>query len=360
MDDKKMFQAKVHSWVKKAAVFCTATFATAAHADLIPNQQLSTITGFDVLKIKPDSPPVKKRTTPMKTPDEIMQEAVFFIDLNTSLIFGHDLDPDDFTAEVDPASLLKLATATVVNEYLKKKRNLNGDPLDLDTKLETFKINKGKHKGTYYVPSTYNVEDGLKYAIRQSHNTMASGLGATIAGSPQKFRVLLNQKLEQWGLYDTYAINATGLPGRDHKDAFYPQNKGVSNVTTYQDLARMLIKFHHSFDGHEKYSSLDVKNISNGEAAAATNPIFKKSKWKKIAGEFNMRSKTGYTNAAGYSLASIVEVRGRDVGIIVYGAETREESGKQTINALKDVQQFYDSIQNASSQPATNIASAAP
>lgn len=173
------------------------------------------------------------------------------------------------------ASLTKIWTALVVLE--------NSDLKD--------EVTISRQAATVEGSSIY-LEEGASYSIdyllhglmMQSGNDAATALAEHVGGSVEGFVYLMNEKADFYGLKQTYFTNPTGLHHEKHMSSAY-------------DTAKML---------QIAMQNADFKKI------ASTKQYSSKSNWKNkhrlLHGNSGaVAGKTGYTKAAGRTLATFFE-----------------------------------------------------
>jgi len=179
----------------------------------------------------------------------------------------------------DPASLTKLMTAYVVfNE-------LASGNLALDEKVRISE-RAWRTKGSQMfleVGEQVSVENLLKGVIIQSGNDASQALAEHVAGSESTFAEVMNQYAKQLGMDNTNYVNATGLPVENH----------YSSARDTAILARSLIR---NFPEYYDYYSQKSFSWAGIEQDNRNELLWRNPDVDGL--------KTGYTESAGYCLAS--------------------------------------------------------
>lgn len=127
-------------------------------------------------------------------------------------------------------------------------------------------------------------------------------LAIEAAGSEEAFAGLMNQKAQELGLTQTHFTNCTGL----HHEEQYSTPKEIALIlqAALEDKT-----FREVFTTHNY--SVKPTNV-HPEGFTFWSSMFKNMQAENVIGGEIMGGKTGYTNAAGYCLASMAEVEGRE------------------------------------------------
>ena len=114
--------------------------------------------------------------------------------------------------KIPPASTVKLVTAMVVL-----------DNLSLDTKVkiskhaaQTLSVGPALYRG-----EVYTVKDLLYLMLMKSSNQATVALAGAVAGSEDRFAILMNKKVESLGLKESHFVTASGLPAPDQYTTSY-------------------------------------------------------------------------------------------------------------------------------------------
>ncbi len=214
--------------------------------------------------------------------------------------------------KIPPASTVKLITAMVVL-----------DNLSLDTKVkiskhaaQTLSVGPCLYKG-----EVYTVKDLLYLMLMKSSNQAAVALAEAVAGSEDRFAILMNKKAESLGLKESHFVTASGLPAPDQYTTSYELAVILHEAMKYPLIRKIIhtpVKIITSASGR----TLIIRN---------TNKLLKiKALRDEILG-----GKTGYTRASRHCLVNAVKVDGRLIISAVMGAPSRQDLWVDTLKLIK-------------------------
>ena len=242
-------------------------------------------------------------------PHVISARAALLMDMKS----GQKIYAKDIGRKILPASTTKVLTAILVLEKL-----------DLDAYVAI------SPKAAAVLPSKIYAEVGDKYRVRDllyaallnSANDAAIALAEAVAGSEDKFVVLMNQRAAQIGAHTTLFANAHGLPDDN------PQ------YSTAYDMAIILREAMKKPFFREAMESKFKKIVSqNGKISLLRSHnkcLFKG--WKQ-----NVYGKTGYTNAARACFVGYV-TKGENMFIVaVFGCSERWDDIKAIVERFAGV-----------------------
>jgi D-alanyl-D-alanine carboxypeptidase (penicillin-binding protein 5/6) len=196
-----------------------------------------------------------------------------------------------------PASITKMMTAYLAFTEL----NENNISLSEDVLVSKKAWKTGGSKMFIEVGKKIKLKDILQGVITVSGNDASVALAEHISGDENTFAIYMNQMAKNIGLMNTNYTNATGLPN----DSLY---------TTAEDIALLSRSLISNFpDLYKLYSTKSFK----------FNDIKQYSRNKLLFIDDNVDGiKTGFTNAAGYCLASSAKRDNRRLITVVMGAPT--------------------------------------
>ena len=196
-----------------------------------------------------------------------------------------------------PASITKMMTAYLAFTEL----NENNISLSEDVLVSKKAWKTGGSKMFIEVGKKIKLKDILQGVITVSGNDASVALAEHISGDENTFAIYMNQMAKNIGLVNTNYTNATGLPN----DSLY---------TTAEDIALLSRSLISNFPGlYKLYSTKSFK----------FNDIKQYSRNKLLFIDDNVDGiKTGFTNAAGYCLASSAKRGNRRLIAVVMGAPT--------------------------------------
>jgi D-alanyl-D-alanine carboxypeptidase (penicillin-binding protein 5/6) len=205
-----------------------------------------------------------------------------------------------------PASMTKLMTFAVLHDKIKS------GALALDTPV-TVTAADSRIGGTQVwlkEKEVFPVEELIYAMMIQSANDAAYALARTAAGSVEAFVELMNAKARELGLAHTTFRTPHGLPPASRRAA-------EGDLTTPRDFA-LLSRHLLLHTDVLKYTSVKTRNF--GPPVRATPVVMNNHNHLlgKIAGVDGL--KTGFTNGAGFCLATTAERNGRRVIVVVMGS----------------------------------------
>ena len=231
--------------------------------------------------------------SPIPPAPNLNAKAYVLMDFDSGMILASS--NKDLT--LPPASITKMMTAYIAFTELKEKNvSLNEEVLVSKKAWKT-----GGSKMFIEVGKQIKFKDILQGVITVSGNDASVALAEHISGDENTFTIYMNQIAKNIGLINTNYTNATGLPN----DSLY---------TTAEDIALLSRSLISNFpDLYKLYSTKSFK----------FNDIKQYSRNKLLFIDDNVDGiKTGFTNAAGYCLASSAKRGGRRLIAVVMGAPT--------------------------------------
>lgn len=267
-------------------------------------------------KPSPDpSPVIETKPTSSIVTDKLNSPNAILMDLKDDTI----LMEKNAEEKIFPASLTKIMTAIVAIEHLtdlKEEIVLNNNMFqelyEADASMAGFKPGE-----------LVNATDLLYGALLPSGAESCIGLAIQIAESESEFVVLMNQKAEELGMFNTHFENTTGLHEENH-------------YTTVKDLAILLNyalqndTFREIFTS-PRHSTQPTDQHPDGMMFYST--MFKKLKLSNQTitdGEI-LGGKTGYTDEAGLCLASLARVGDQEYILITAGAKGDHDTEQYNI-----------------------------
>jgi D-alanyl-D-alanine carboxypeptidase (penicillin-binding protein 5/6) len=217
---------------------------------------------------------------------------------------GKTLFAENAEAKVYPASVLKLMDLYVILDRIEQGK------LKLDEMVQvTPEASKTGGSQVYLDPKEqFPVEDLIYALMVQSANDAAVALATHIAGSKEGFVALMNQKAQELGMKSSSFHSVHGLP---------PSEGQLPDVTTARDLAllcRELAKRPEAL----KYTGTASKGFREDK--------FMMHNHNKLLGQVAGCDgfKTGYYQAAGFSIAATAKKGGVRIIALVLGSKDRK------------------------------------
>jgi D-alanyl-D-alanine carboxypeptidase (penicillin-binding protein 5/6) len=235
--------------------------------------------------------------------DDLSQDpymSALVIDADT----GKILFDDHAGTVVYPASILKLMDLLVILEQLEQGR------VRLDEMVQVTKEASQMGGSQVYLDSReqFSVEDLLYALAVQSANDAAVTLAIHVAGSTEGFIALMNKRAEELGMKDTQFYSVHGLP---------PSKGQKPDQTTARDLSilsRELVKRPEIFE----YTGTKERPFRDGKFIMRNH--------NHLLGVVDGCDgfKTGYFQAAGFSIVATAKRGGVRIIAIVMGSKDRK------------------------------------
>ena len=251
--------------------------------------------------------------SPIPPAPNLNAKAYVLMDFDSGMILASS--NKDLT--LPPASITKMMTAYIAFTELKEKNvSLNEDVLVSKKAWKT-----GGSKMFIEVGKQIKFKDILQGVITVSGNDASVALAEHISGDENTFAIYMNQVAKNIGLTNTNYTNATGLPN----DSLY---------TTAEDIAVLSRSLISNFpDLYKLYSTKSFK----------FNDIKQYSRNKLLFIDDNVDGiKTGFTNAAGYCLASSAKRGDRRLVAVVMGAPTPDDRIQSSRTLLEYGFRFFE------------------
>ncbi len=229
----------------------------------------------------------------------LLAQPVFAADIAVDLSTGTILTASEADALRRPASLAKLMTAFVAFEALASEEITE----DKRVSVSAFAARTPPVKLRMRAGSKIEFAEVLGAAVVGSKNDAAVVVAEAIAGSEAAFVERMNVAASRLGMSNTRFANATGLPAPGQQ-------------TTARDMALLSQALLAQFPRRsELLSRRSVTAL--GRRVSTTNPLF-----GRVKGAEGL--KTGFTCAAGYSVAALVERNGRRIIAVTLGHPSKK------------------------------------
>jgi D-alanyl-D-alanine carboxypeptidase (penicillin-binding protein 5/6) len=215
------------------------------------------------------------------------------------------------TKRLPIASVCKVMTATLCFEAL------DSGKISIDQKIIASENSASMGGSQVFLAKgcEYSVDQLLKSVIVCSANDSCVALAETIGGSEENFVTLMNKKATSLGCSDTLFSNCTGLP----KETQYSSAKDVAIM-----FANLL-----KYDAYFNYSNIWLEDFMHPD-----NRVTSMTNTNKLLKRYSYcdGGKTGFTNEAGFCLASTaIKDDLRLVGVVL-GGDTSDNRFSSAIN----------------------------
>lgn len=222
------------------------------------------------------------------------EETSVIIDGTTGLVLSEHHADDPHA----PASLTKMMTMYLAFEALRDGRLKMTEKMHVSAHAAGMEPTKlGLRAG-----QTITVHDAILGMITKSANDAATVVAERLGkGSEARFVDAMNAQALLLGMSHTHFTNASGLPGGDE-------------TTTARDMSRLAMALYRDFPARAKLFATTQFRF-RGRLVRGHNHLM-----AHYAGMDGL--KTGYTNAAGYNLASTAVRNGHRLFGVVLGGDT--------------------------------------
>lgn len=205
-----------------------------------------------------------------------------------------------------PASLTKMMTLYLTFYAVEKIGNLK---LDQRVKVSRNASNEPPSKLGLKSGQTETIRNLIRSAALKSANDSATVLAEAISGSEKEFAQYMTRSAKLMGMSDTQFKNAHGLTEEGH-------------YSTASDMAKLARRLYFDFPDYYHLFGKDFIYVS-GQKIKNTN-------WKFLNSYLGADGiKTGFTNAAGFSLAASAERGSERVIGVILGAKGSGERTKR-------------------------------
>ena len=251
---------------------------------------------------------------PIPAAPDVAAKNFFLMDFASGKVLA-EKNPD---AKVEPASITKLMTSYVVYKELEADRLSMDDMVDISEKAWRM----GGSRMYLDVNTSVSVSDLLKGLIIQSGNDASVALAEHVAGTEDAFVQLMNQYAQDLAMKNTYFVNSTGWPDKQH-------------LTSARDIAILAAALIRDFP--EYYQEYAVKEYTY-------NSIKQYNRNKLLWRDDSVDGmKTGHTDSAGFCLvASAVRSDMRIVSIVL-GTDSKKARASVSQALLNYAFRFFES-----------------
>lgn len=246
-------------------------------------------------------------------PQKVNAEETFNITSKSALLYdaksGTVIYEKNSDKRLPIASMTKLASLLIIFEEM-EKGSFNEETLvrvskhSAETEGSSAFLDEGNE---------YKVGDLIMTIIVASANDSTVAMAEKVAGSEDDFVKLMNKKAEELELENTSFINSTGLTAIDH----YSSARDIAKI--YTEICDNAI--------YKKYSKIWMTQLvhPSGRKTDIVNT-------NKLIRSFDGcdSGKTGFTNDAGYCLASSATRGGMRLVSVVIGAEDSKTRFEET------------------------------
>ena len=243
---------------------------------------------------------------------------------------GEILYEKDADEKIYPASMTKIMTSIVVFDLLKKGETSLDEKIIISEKA--WRMSQSGYSSMFIMLNDeVSVEDLLKGIIIVSGNDACVALAEGLSGTEQDFVILMNEKAEEIGLYNTNFNNSSGI-------------NDSQNYSTVRDILKMS---KYMIDNYPEYYTYFKETTFTWERTGG-DPITQGNRnpllYKNIGAD---GIKTGFLTVEKYSLASSLSSGNRRINAVASGFKTKNSRSRESIKMLNWGLRKFDSVQVA-------------
>lgn len=215
------------------------------------------------------------------------------------------------TKRMPIASVCKVMTLTLCFEAIESGKLSLNDKITVSERASSM----GGSQVFLQTGLSYPLSELIKSIVVCSANDSCVAVSETVSGSEEGFVTLMNKRAEELGCNDTLFANCTGLP----KETQYSCAKDVAVM--FGNLIKNESYFEYSKIWLEDFAHPDNRTTT----MTNTNKLIRK--YSACDG-----GKTGFTNQAGFCLASTAKKDSMRLISVVLGADTGDNRFKSAVN----------------------------
>jgi len=252
-------------------------------------------------------------------------------EINSDKVLIYDLTDNEVILDINSEEKTSIASLTKIMTVITALENI-------DNLEEEITITKNMLKGIYWNASKAGLKTGetvtyrdLLYASMLPSGADATNiLAITLSDSVNSYVLKMNDLAKKIGMINTNFVNVTGLDTKNQ----YSTIKDVLILLKYA-LKNKTFKEIYTTQKYTLTSGLKVESTINKFNEKMNLDT------KRILG-----SKTGFTDAAGYCLSSLINSNNHEVIILTLGAEKIEQYYYHIIDTLNLINYVDEEIKN--------------
>jgi len=264
------------------------------------------------------------------SPPEVLSPAVILLETNTE----QELYSIDADRKMYPASLTKIMTVMLAVEAIEAGRVTIYDQVTASENCR-FDLTDDSSSSNITAGEVMSLQDLLYCAMLASANESCNIIAEYIAGSVEKFVALMNARAEELGCVGTHFVNTHGLPDDDH----YTTARDLSIIARQAVEYPLFMEICNSA-GYTvpATNASELRQLSNSNALISVDSMYSDDYYYADARGI----KTGFTNAAGYCLASTAARGELELLAVVLGGTASGEAGNVQYTNFGDSIRLYD------------------
>jgi len=243
---------------------------------------------------------------------------------------GEILYEKDADIRIYPASMTKIMTTIVAFDLLKSGETSLDEMITISEKA--WRLSQSGYSSMFIMLNDQiSVEDLLKGIIIVSGNDACVALAEGLSGTEEDFVILMNEKAEEIGMYDTNFGNASGI-------------NDVNNYSTVRDILKMsryMIENYPEYYSYYKETSFTWERTGGDPITQGNrNPLL----YKNIGAD---GIKTGFLTVEKYSLAASIKAGERRINSVASGFNSKNERSRESAKILNWGLRTFDTIRVA-------------
>ena len=244
---------------------------------------------------------------------------------------GKILYEKDADSKIYPASMTKIMTAIVAFDLLKSGDTSLDEMITISE--NAWRMSQSGYSSMFIMfKDKISVEDLLKGIIIVSGNDACVALAEGLSGTEENFVVLMNEKAQEIGLYNTNFNNSSGINDSE-------------NYSTVRDILKMsnyMIKNYPEYYTYFRETTFTWDRTGGDPIKQGNrNPLL----YKNIGVD---GIKTGFLTVEQYSLAASLKKTDRRVIVVGSGFSSKSSRSKESAKMLFHGLNNYDTINVAS------------
>ena len=232
--------------------------------------------------------------------------------------------------KIYPASMTKIMTAIVTFDLLKNGQTSLDELITVSEKA--WRMSQSGYSSMFIMLNDQvSVEDLLKGIIIVSGNDACVALAEGLSGTEKDFVILMNEKAEELGMYNTNFNNSSGI-------------NDAENYSTVRDILKMS---RYMIENYPEYYSY-FKDTTFTWDRTGGDPITQGNRNPLLYKNIGVDGiKTGFLTVEKYSLASSMKSGERRITAVVSGFDTKNSRSRQSAKLLNWGLRKFDSIKVA-------------
>ena len=241
---------------------------------------------------------------------------------------GDILYEKDADGKIYPASMTKIMTSLIVFDLLKKGETSLDEKITISEKA--WRMSQSGYSSMFIMLNDQvTVENLLKGIIIVSGNDACVAIAEGLSGTEKDFVILMNEKAEEIGMYNTNFNNSSGIN----------DSQNYSTVRDILKMSRYMIKNYPEYYTYFKEKTFTWDRTGGDPIKQGNrNPLL----YKNIGVD---GIKTGFLTVEQYSLASSINTGERRINAVASGFQTKNARSSESAKMLNWGLRKFDTVQ---------------